>query len=78
MERLLNGAEYLFAKCAIHGVTLGGICRESGVGSSLIYHYFDDTLALFKAVFGRRADITITRRKKVLDEYDCQAVIRLP
>ncbi|MDE2466907.1 MAG: LysR family transcriptional regulator [Alphaproteobacteria bacterium] len=73
LERLLDGAEYLFAKCGLHGVTLREICREAGIDTSLIYYYFDDKLALFKAVFARRADITIARRMKALDEYERQA-----
>lgn len=70
LERILDAAELLFSKYGLYGVTLRDVAQEVGVHTSLMHYYFNDKLALFKAVFARRAGITSDRRMKALDEYE--------
>jgi AcrR family transcriptional regulator len=73
LEQLLDAAELLFSKHGLNGVTLRDVAQQVGVHTSLMHYYFKDKLALFKAVFARRAKITSDRRMKALDEYEKRA-----
>jgi len=73
LERILDAAEMLFSKYGLYGVTLRDVAKEVGVHTSLMHYYFKDKLALFKAVFARRASLSSGRRMKALDEYEKQA-----
>jgi len=70
MERILDAAELLFSKHGLYGVTLRDVALKVGVHTSLMHYYFEDKLALFKAVFARRANVTSDRRMKALDDYE--------
>jgi len=70
LEQILDAAELLFSKHGLYGVTLRDVAHEVGVHTSLLHYYFEDKVALFKAVFGRRAKVTSDRRMKALDEYE--------
>lgn len=69
----MDAAEFLFSKHGLYGVTLRDVALKVGVHTSLMHYYFEDKLALFKAVFARRARITSDRRMKALDEYEKRA-----
>ena len=69
----MDAAEHLFSKQGLYGVTLRDVARKVGVHTSLMHYYFEDKLALFKAVFARRAHVTSDRRMKALDEYEKRA-----
>lgn len=73
LERILDAAEFLFSKHGLYGVTLRDVALRVGVHTSLMHYYFEDKLALFKAVFARRSGITSDRRMKALDEYEKKA-----
>lgn len=73
LEQLLDAAELLFSKHGLYGVTLRDVATKVGVHTSLMHYYFEDKLALFKAVFARRAGVTSDRRMKALDEYEKRA-----
>lgn len=73
LEQLLDAAELLFSRHGLNGVTLRDVAQKVGVHTSLMHYYFKDKLALFKAVFARRAKITSDRRMKALDEYEKRA-----
>ncbi|MEI9887673.1 MAG: TetR/AcrR family transcriptional regulator [Rhizomicrobium sp.] len=70
MEQILDGAELLFSKHGLHGVTLKDVAKLVGVHHTLLNYYFEDKKKLFDAVFARRAVVTSTRRMEALDEYD--------
>ena len=70
MEKILDAAEYLFSKHGLHGVTLKDVGDRVGVHYTLVKYYFKDKKALFVAVSGRRANVTIDRRMNALDAYD--------
>jgi len=70
LENILDAAELLFSKQGLYGVTLRDVAQQVGVHTSLMHYYFEDKLALFKAVFARRAKITSDRRMKAMDEYE--------
>ena len=70
LEQIMDAAELLFSKQGLYGVTLRDVAQKVGVHTSLMHYYFEDKLALFKAVFARRAGITSDRRMKALDEYE--------
>jgi AcrR family transcriptional regulator len=57
-------------------VTLRDVALKVGVHTSLMHYYFEDKLALFNAVFARRAKVTSDRRMKALDEYEKRAAGR--
>jgi AcrR family transcriptional regulator len=73
LERILDAAELLFSKHGLYGVTLRDVALKVGVHTSLMHYYFEDKLALFKAVFARRANVTSDRRMKALDDYEKRA-----
>jgi AcrR family transcriptional regulator len=73
LEQILDAAEFLFSKHGLYGVTLRDVALEVGVHTSLMHYYFEDKLALFKAVFARRASITSDRRMKALAQYEKDA-----
>jgi AcrR family transcriptional regulator len=70
LEQIMDAAELLFSKQGLYGVTLRDVAQKVGVHTSLMHYYFEDKLALFKAVFARRAGVTSDRRMKALDEYE--------
>jgi len=70
LEQIMDAAEFLFSRHGLYGVTLRDVALEVGVHTSLMHYYFEDKLALFKAVFARRAKVTSDRRMKALDEYE--------
>src|SRR6202453_1301324 len=70
LEQILHAAELLFSKHGLYGVTLRDVAHEVGVHTSLMHYYFEDKLALFKAVFARRAAVTSDRRMKALAQYE--------
>ncbi len=70
LEQILDAAELLFSKHGLYGVTLRDVALKVGVHTSLMHYYFEDKLALFNAVFARRAKVTSDRRMKALDEYE--------
>jgi AcrR family transcriptional regulator len=70
LERMLDAAELLFSQRGLYGVTLRDIALHVGVHTSLMHYYFEDKLALFKAVFARRAGVTSGRRMEALDAYE--------
>lgn len=76
LERMLDAAELLFSKHGLYGVTLRDVALAVGVHTSLMHYYFEDKLALFQAVFARRAAITSDRRMKALDAYAAEAANR--
>jgi AcrR family transcriptional regulator len=73
LEQIMDAAELLFSKHGLYGVTLRDVALKVGVHTSLMHYYFEDKLALFKAVFARRAHVTSDRRMKALDEYEKRA-----
>ncbi|HTW34344.1 MAG TPA: TetR/AcrR family transcriptional regulator [Rhizomicrobium sp.] len=73
LEQILDAAEYLFSEHGLYGVTLRDVALKVGVHTSLMHYYFEDKLALFNAVFARRAKVTSDRRMKALDEYEKRA-----
>jgi AcrR family transcriptional regulator len=73
LEKLLDAAELLFSQRGLYGVTLRDIALHVGVHTTLMHYYFEDKLALFKAVFARRAAVTSGRRMEALAEYERQA-----
>jgi AcrR family transcriptional regulator len=73
LGQILDAAELLFSKQGLYGVTLRDVALEVGVHTSLMHYYFEDKLALFKAVFARRAGITSERRMKALAQYEKDA-----
>jgi AcrR family transcriptional regulator len=69
-EQILDAAELLFSKHGLYGVTLRDVAQQVGVHTSLMHYYFEDKLALFKAVFVRRAEVTSELRMKALEQYE--------
>ena len=70
LENILDAAELLFSRYGLYGVTLRNVADEVGVHSSLMHYYYKDKLALFKAVFARRAHTTSDRRMAALEDYE--------
>jgi AcrR family transcriptional regulator len=70
LEQIMDAAEFLFSKQGLYGVTLRDVALKVGVHTSLMHYYFEDKLALFKAVFARRAEVTSELRMKALDQYE--------
>jgi AcrR family transcriptional regulator len=70
LENILDAAERLFSRHGLYGVTLRDVTMEAGVHTSLMRYYFDDKLALFRAVFARRAGLSVERRLRAFDQYE--------
>jgi AcrR family transcriptional regulator len=73
LTQILDAAEVLFSKFGLYGVTMRDVANKVGIHTSLMHYYFADKLALFKAVFARRAFVTSDRRMKALDQYEKDA-----
>ncbi|MDP1631269.1 MAG: TetR/AcrR family transcriptional regulator [Caulobacter sp.] len=73
LEQILDAAEYLFSLQGLHGVTLRDVAKRVGVHTTLLHYYFQDKLALFEAVFARRAGVTSGLRMEALDQYAAEA-----
>ncbi|WP_447755244.1 TetR/AcrR family transcriptional regulator [Sphingopyxis fribergensis] len=69
LKQILDGAEYLFSRRGLYGVTLKDVAQRVGVHTSLLHYYFTDKKELFDAVFSRRAEVTTERRMRMLDDY---------
>ncbi len=69
-EQILNGAEELFSKRGLYGVTIKEVAQHVGVDSALIHYYFADKKALFDAVVERRAPVTSGRRMDAMEAYE--------
>jgi AcrR family transcriptional regulator len=69
-DLILNGAEQLFSRRGLHGVTIKDVAKEVGVDAALIHYYFADKKALFDAVLERRAPVTSGRRMDAMDAYE--------
>jgi AcrR family transcriptional regulator len=50
---ILAAAEEIFAQRGFTGARVDEIAKASGYNKSLIFHYFDDKLGLYRAVVGR-------------------------
>lgn len=72
-EQILDAAEYLFSKRGLYGVSLRDVAKHVGVHESLVKYYFQDKTKLFETVFARRADATIGRRMRAMEEYERRA-----
>ncbi len=70
LAQIMNAAEVLFSKYGLYGVTMRDVANKVGIHTSLMHYYFADKLALFKAVFARRANVTSERRIKALAQYE--------
>ncbi|MFT7286709.1 MAG: AcrR family transcriptional regulator [Halieaceae bacterium] len=70
-ERILDAAEALFAEHGYDAVTLRRIATEASVDVALANYYFGKKLALFEAVFERRAALLNEARREAL--HACQA-----
>ena len=66
-DRILDGAEKLFARRGIHGVSLRDIGREAGVDVALVSYHFGKKQELFEAVMLRRAEILNLERIQMLE-----------
>lgn len=69
-ERILDAAEELFAQRGYDGVTMRQIASLAGVDVALANYHFGKKLALFNAVFERRADALNNARRDAL--HACQ------
>jgi AcrR family transcriptional regulator len=70
LEKILDAAELLFSRHGLYGVALRDVTAEAGVHTSLMRYYFDDKLELFRAVFARRAGLSVERRLRAFDRYE--------
>ncbi len=72
LEQILDGAEYLFSKKGLDGVTLRDLAERVGIHTTLLNYYFKDKINLFEAVFARRAGVTSGRRMVALEHYEAE------
>ena len=73
LEQILDAAEVLFSQNGLHGVTLRDVAERVGVHTTLLHYYFADKRSLFAAVFGRRAEESVSRRMAALARYEEEA-----
>jgi AcrR family transcriptional regulator len=69
IAKILDAAEGLFAGFGLHGVTIKDVAKAAGVDTALIHYYFGNKVALFDAVFGRRAVIINDMRLNGMRDY---------
>ncbi len=50
-RRILEAAASVFAQRGYDGATTAAICREGGIGSGTLFHYFPDKRSLMMALF---------------------------
>lgn len=69
-EQILDSAEFLFSKRGLYGVSMRDVAKHVGIHETLVKYYFQNKETLFGAVFARRADVTVNRRMRALEEYE--------
>ncbi len=67
-RHILEAAASVFAQRGYDGATTAAICREGGLGSGTLFHYFGDKRSLMMALFGDDIDANAT----FLRELDCR------
>lgn len=72
MRKILDIAETLFGERGLHGVTLRDVASHAGVDTSLVHYYFTDKVALFNAVFARRAPDVNNMRMLSMLKYEAE------
>lgn len=50
--QILGAAASVFAARGYEGATIAAICREAGIGSGTLFHYFPDKRSLMMTMFG--------------------------
>jgi len=71
-DRILDAAEALFAERGFDGVTLRQIASSAGVDVALANYHFGKKLALFNAVFERRAALLNQSRLDALRKVQAE------
>lgn len=68
-EKILDGAEALFARGGFNGVSLKDIAQAADVDTSLLHYYFATKAGLFAAVIARRAAAVNEARLSAMRRY---------
>jgi AcrR family transcriptional regulator len=71
--RILDGAEELFSKRGVDGVTLRDIAQLADVDTALLHYYFDSKRGIFESVLARRAAVLQYEVGESLSRYARQA-----
>ncbi|HVE77797.1 MAG TPA: TetR family transcriptional regulator [Gemmatimonadaceae bacterium] len=76
-ETILDAAEELFARRGFSATTIKQIAAGAGVNSALLYYYFDDKEALYRAVLGRLVEgLTARAASRMADDGDPASAVR--
>jgi len=71
--RILDGAEELFSKRGVEGVTLRDIAQLADVDTALLHYYFDSKRGIFESVLARRAAVLQYEVGESLSRYEAQS-----
>jgi AcrR family transcriptional regulator len=69
-DRILDAAEYLFARSGFDAVSLRDITSRAGVQVALVGYHFGGKEGLFDEVLARRANALCQMRRELLDELN--------
>jgi AcrR family transcriptional regulator len=73
LKLILDTSEELFSQLGYFGVTIKDIANKMGIHPALIHYYFENKMAIFDAVFARRAEYAVETRTAALDAYSAAA-----
>lgn len=73
LKLILDTSEELFSQSGYFGVTIKDIANKMGIHPALIHYYFENKMAIFDAVFARRAQYAVETRTAALDAYSAAA-----
>ena len=68
-EAILDAAEEIFAREGFDGARVDAIAEASGYNKSLIFHYFEDKLGLYRAIVWRLKETVYTELSRMLAPF---------
>jgi AcrR family transcriptional regulator len=75
-DRIVAAAAELISKKGVAQTTTADVCDAAGVSFSQLYHYFEDKMALVRAVIALQAENVLGAQRPFLGQLDSIAAFR--
>ncbi len=75
-DRIVAAAAQLIYQSGVAETTTEAVCESAGVSASQLYHYFEDKMALVRAVIEHQTDNVLGAQRDYLGRLDSVAALR--